>query len=249
VKITFIPQNIVVEATPDKTLLQIATENNLEIKSICKGVPSCAECRVRIASGDHNLIPPGKAELNLIGTSYFIDSRRLSCQVHCFGDVTVDLTEQVERSENQTKKVRGFRISKTMESKAIQDTMMLNESEKITNERPERADLAEGTEKPEGQERGPRNNNDRQDRGNRGGNRGGGGRGGGSYGGGDKNSADRNARGARGDRGGGGNANRGERGGGGNNNRNDRSGNRNQRVDTPNANAKPNPADGKKTQE
>lgn len=126
-KIKFLPQNIEVEGTPDKSLLQIATENHLEIRSVCKGVPSCAECRVHIAEGESFVLPPNKAELNLIGTNYFIDGRRLSCQVHCFGDVTVDLTEQVEKTESQTKKIRGFRSTKQVESKAVNDTMLLNE--------------------------------------------------------------------------------------------------------------------------
>ncbi len=126
-KIKFLPQNIEVEGTPNKSLLQIATENKLEIRSICKGVPSCAECRVKIKEGEANIMPPTKAELNLIGTSHFIDGRRLSCQVRCFGDVTVDLTEQVEKSANQSKKIRGFRTSKQQESKAVNDTMILAE--------------------------------------------------------------------------------------------------------------------------
>lgn len=126
-KIKFLPQNIEVEGTPDKSLLQIATENHLEIRSICKGVPSCAECRVKIVDGEANILPPNKAELSLIGTNHFIDGRRLSCQVRCFGNVTVDLTEQVERAENQTKKIRGFRTSKQTESKAVNDTMLLAE--------------------------------------------------------------------------------------------------------------------------
>jgi ferredoxin len=127
-KIKFVPQNIEVEGTPEKSLLQIATENNIEIKSICKGVPSCAECRVRLTEGENNVVPPNKAELNLIGTNWHIDSRRLSCQVRCFGDVTVDLTEQLERQENQTKKVRGFRSQRQQhESHAVQDTMLLVE--------------------------------------------------------------------------------------------------------------------------
>lgn len=126
-KVKFLPQNIEVEANPNKSLLQIATENQLEIRSICKGVPSCAECRVHIVEGESNILPPNKAELNLIGTSHFIDGRRLSCQVHCFGDVVVDLAEQVAKSENQTKKIRGFRMNKQAESKAVNDTMLLNE--------------------------------------------------------------------------------------------------------------------------
>ena len=126
-KIKFVPQNLEVEVSPDKSLLQIATENSIEIKSICKGVPSCAECRVHIKEGESNCLPPTKAELNLIGTNYHIDGRRLSCQVRCFGDVTVDLTEQLERAENQKKKIRGFRTNKQIESIAINDTLILTE--------------------------------------------------------------------------------------------------------------------------
>lgn len=126
-KIKFLPQNIEVEGDPNKSLLQIATENHLEIRSICKGVPSCAECRVHVVAGELNLLPPNKAELNLIGTSHFIDGRRLSCQMHCYGDVTVDLSEQVDKAESQTKKIRGFRSHKQVESKAVNDTMLLNE--------------------------------------------------------------------------------------------------------------------------
>lgn len=126
-KIRFVPQNIEVEATPEKTLLQVALENNIEIKSICKGNLTCAECRVRIVEGEGHLLPPSKAELNLIGTTYHIDSRRLACQVRCFGDVTVDMTEQIQRVENQSKKIRGYRSSKQVESHAVLDTMLLTD--------------------------------------------------------------------------------------------------------------------------
>lgn len=126
-KIKFLPQNIEIEGQSDKSLLQLATENHVEIKSICKGVPSCAECRVKITQGEGNVLPPNKAELGLIGTSYYIDGRRLSCQVRCFGDITVDLTEQIERADAQSKKIRGFRSQKQVESKAVQDTMLLSE--------------------------------------------------------------------------------------------------------------------------
>lgn len=129
-KVKFLPQNIEVEIAPGKSILQVAIENQLEIKSICKGVPSCAECRVKVVAGDYNVLPPNKAELDLIGTNYFIDGRRLSCQVKCFGDVTIDMTEQVERAEVQSKKIRGFRHSKNAESTAVQDTMLLNENQK-----------------------------------------------------------------------------------------------------------------------
>lgn len=131
-KIKFLPTQVEVEGDPNKSLLQICTENKIEIKSICKGVPSCAECRIKIVSGEYNVLPPSKAELSLIGSSYFIDQRRLSCQVHCFGDVVVDISEQIERGETQNKKVRGFRLQNQKgaqaESHAKQGTLVLEEN-------------------------------------------------------------------------------------------------------------------------
>ena len=124
-KIKFLPQEIEVPVDPSKSLMQIAFEHGIEIKSLCKGVPSCAECRIKIVKGENNILPPNKAELGLIGTSYYIDGRRLACQVRCYGEVIVDTTEQIERSENQNKKIRGFKSSQTKESRAIQDTLIL----------------------------------------------------------------------------------------------------------------------------
>lgn len=123
-KIKFVPQNIEIEGDPSKTLLQLATENNITIKSICNGVPSCAECRVRIIEGDHVVPPPTQAEINLIGSSYFLDGRRLSCQVRCLGSMTVDLTEQVGKVD-LVKKIKGVRLREPREIQAKQDTLIL----------------------------------------------------------------------------------------------------------------------------
>jgi ferredoxin len=131
-KIKFQPTGQEIEGDPNKSLLQLCTENQIEIKSICKGVPSCAECRVKIVEGEYNVVPPSKAEMSLIGTNYFIDQRRLACQVRCYGDITVDLTEQIERAEIQNKKVRGFRApgqrGSHVESTAKQGTLVLEEA-------------------------------------------------------------------------------------------------------------------------
>ncbi len=78
--------------------MTLAHEKGIPIKSTCNGLPSCAECRVRIVDGDWNTNPPSRKELNLIGTGYYIDQRRLSCQLLCFGDITVDTTEQIEKA-------------------------------------------------------------------------------------------------------------------------------------------------------
>lgn len=98
-KVKFIPQNLEFEIKPGESVMHVAQDHGLYVKSVCKGVPSCAECRVRVVEGDYNVLPPGSEELALIGTGYFIDSRRLSCQLKCFGDITVDMSEQIAKQQ------------------------------------------------------------------------------------------------------------------------------------------------------
>ncbi len=140
-KIKFVPQNIEIEGDPQKTLLQLATDNNIAIKSICNGVPSCAECRVRIIEAEHVVPPPTQAEINLIGSSYYLDGRRLSCQVRCLGSMTVDLTEQIGKTDS-VKKVKGVKLKEPREIQAKTDTLILttntaekNQSDKIQAEK------------------------------------------------------------------------------------------------------------------
>lgn len=101
-KVKFVPQNVELEIKPNQSVMNLAHENNLPIKSVCNGMPSCAECRVRVIEGEENVLPPSGKELALIGTGYFIDQRRLSCQLLCFGDVTIDLAEQVDKQKEST---------------------------------------------------------------------------------------------------------------------------------------------------
>ena len=134
-KIKFVPQNIEIDVDPSKTLLQLATENGLKIKSLCGGVATCSECRIKIVEGENSVPEPNKNELNLIGTSYFIDGRRLACQVRCFGSVTVDMTEQLNKVDTQ-KKVKGFKQKDPKELSAVQDTMILSQKKPEKTEKP-----------------------------------------------------------------------------------------------------------------
>ncbi|MCX7979042.1 MAG: 2Fe-2S iron-sulfur cluster-binding protein [Bdellovibrionaceae bacterium] len=126
-KVKFLPQNLEFNVLPEKTLLQIASENHILIRSLCKGNLTCGECRIRIVEGEHNCIPPTKAELNLLGNNYYLEGRRCACQVRAFGDITVDTSEQMERTDSTRKAVRGFRSEKSVESRAVLDTLILSE--------------------------------------------------------------------------------------------------------------------------
>ena len=98
-KVKFLPQNISVDIQSGKSVMELARENKLPVSSSCNGMCSCAECRVYVVEGEAHILPPSAKEVDLIGGGYFIDSRRLSCQLFCFGDVTIDLSEQVEREK------------------------------------------------------------------------------------------------------------------------------------------------------
>ena len=106
-KLKFIPQNREVEVDPEKSVLEISRELGLKIQSSCNGMCSCGDCRVFVREGGTNFLLPTDKELKLIGQGHYIDQRRLACQLYCFGDVVIDLSEQNER-ENQGKISQQF---------------------------------------------------------------------------------------------------------------------------------------------
>ncbi|MEK7356077.1 MAG: 2Fe-2S iron-sulfur cluster-binding protein [Bdellovibrionota bacterium] len=112
-KVKFVPQNVEFEIKPGEPVLHVAQDHGIYIKSVCKGVPNCAECRIRIIDGEHNVLPPGTEELSLIGSGYFIDRRRLSCQLKCFGDIVIDMTEQIQKEQG----LIGGRKTKKLQAK------------------------------------------------------------------------------------------------------------------------------------
>ena len=109
-KVKFLPQGIELEIQPNQTVMDLAHRNGIFIKSICNGVPNCAECRVKLVEGEYNVLPPSSKELSLIGSGHFIDQRRLSCQLYCFGDITVDLTEQAKKEHEGPPGSRRFQV-------------------------------------------------------------------------------------------------------------------------------------------
>lgn len=124
-KVKFLPTNEEFEIKPNETVLHLAQTHNIHIQSVCKGLPSCTECRIHVVEGDYNVIPPSHTEKSLIGNSYYIDGRRLSCQLRCFGDITVDLREQLEKVDRAAKKPRGKVVRQAEESKAVLGSLIL----------------------------------------------------------------------------------------------------------------------------
>lgn len=129
-KVKFYPSNEEFDIQPNQTVLELAQEKGVYIKTVCNGNASCAECRVNIKEGEQNVLPPAAKELSMIGTGYFVDQRRLSCQLRCFGDVTIDLTEQIEKKSSSPKKVLGNRKMDADTSHAV-SAMILKEDHEL----------------------------------------------------------------------------------------------------------------------
>ncbi|MES2770333.1 MAG: 2Fe-2S iron-sulfur cluster-binding protein [Bdellovibrionota bacterium] len=125
-KVKFMPIDKEFEIKPNQSVLDLAHENGVHIQSVCKGVPSCAECRIQIMEGEHNVFPPGKKEESLIGTAHFVDRSRLSCQLKCFGDLVIDLKQQIEK-ENNAKRPRGKFSKDPSKSNAVQGSILLED--------------------------------------------------------------------------------------------------------------------------
>ena len=142
-KLKFIPQNIEVDVDPNKTVLEISRELGLNVQSSCNGMCSCGDCRVFVKEGELNLLWPTAKELKLIGQGHYIDQRRLACQLYCFGDVTIDLSEQEERS-NQGKISQQFlkRAQKNSAAEAqSKSDILIEDDEDIKQIKREKASL------------------------------------------------------------------------------------------------------------
>lgn len=119
-KVKFMPTGEEHDIEFNETILHLAQRCGLHIQSVCKGIPSCAECRIQIKEGEHHVLPPSKKEIDLIGTAHYVDMSRLSCQLRCFGDVTVDLSEQIEKEKRAIARPRERNARKDgQESKAV----------------------------------------------------------------------------------------------------------------------------------
>ena len=99
-KVKFYPQKIEVPGKPGKSIMELAKEHNLPVSASCNGVCICAECKVQVIKGESSVLPPTLKELELIGDGYSLDNRRLSCQLYCFGDVSINLSHQMQREKN-----------------------------------------------------------------------------------------------------------------------------------------------------
>lgn len=89
-KITFIDQDIELNAEEGDTVLEIAALNGIEIPTDCGGMAVCGTCHVYIEEGMEHLPEISIDEEELLADHYNrTDKSRLACQCRISGDVKV----------------------------------------------------------------------------------------------------------------------------------------------------------------
>lgn len=97
-KVRFLPSNKEVEAQPGENLLGCAMRAGVSIKCSCGGVPTCAMCHIVVVKGEASLTGISDKEVDLLGNTYFLTKKRLSCQAKVVG--SDDLTIEVPNEES-----------------------------------------------------------------------------------------------------------------------------------------------------
>ncbi|MEN8906578.1 MAG: 2Fe-2S iron-sulfur cluster binding domain-containing protein [Clostridiales bacterium] len=80
----------ITKSKKDKTILEIANKNKVQIKAPCKK-GKCGKCIVKVKG---SLNPITKEEKKVLSESKIQDGFRLACIAKVLGDVEVELNEQ-----------------------------------------------------------------------------------------------------------------------------------------------------------
>jgi len=80
ISIKFLPENRLVEASQEETLLEAAIREELDLPHSCGGFGTCGTCRVWVREGLHLLPPRNEVEQEMATDRGFQPQERLCCQ-------------------------------------------------------------------------------------------------------------------------------------------------------------------------
>jgi ferredoxin, 2Fe-2S len=91
-KVTFLPENITIEAKKNETILDLALDNNIDLQHNCGGVCACSTCHVIIKSGGENLSKMQDNEADQLDKAEALTlNSRLGCQAKILGDIVLEI--------------------------------------------------------------------------------------------------------------------------------------------------------------
>lgn len=88
VKITVLPDDVTFEADADTRLILALEDNGIDVLHRCGGYAGCTTCRVVVSDGEPSKMT--KAELDKLEDQGNLGKFRLSCQILCDHDMTVE---------------------------------------------------------------------------------------------------------------------------------------------------------------
>ena len=77
------------EVNKEKTILDIAEDLNIKIKSPCNGKGKCGKCIVKVISG--KVSETTKREEDILGKKKLAQRYRLACETTVIGDTEIEL--------------------------------------------------------------------------------------------------------------------------------------------------------------
>jgi 2Fe-2S ferredoxin len=94
-RITFLPENITVDAEEEDTVLEAARANGIPLEHNCGGNCSCTTCHVIVRDGEGNLSHMEEEEEDrLEECEELTPTSRLGCQARITGDLTIEIPER-----------------------------------------------------------------------------------------------------------------------------------------------------------
>ena len=110
ITVTFEPNGRRIVAHTNQTLLEIAQQVGLDLRSDCGGHGSCGKCRVHIIP-DENLPPPTESEVSLISQDQREAGFRLACQTRVTGQDNITVTvPTANRGQRRRIQVEGVHV-------------------------------------------------------------------------------------------------------------------------------------------
>lgn len=102
-KITFLPQNKVVEVPEGTPILDAALDNNIKINHNCGGNCACSTCHVIVEEGFDSLNEVTEDEMDMLDEADDLtDTSRLSCQARVTRDIIVRIPEVKSPFDDET---------------------------------------------------------------------------------------------------------------------------------------------------
>lgn len=90
--VTFLPDNITLEAVDGENFLDLALANGIDLQHNCGGVCACSTCHVIVRQGEEFLSEMEDDEADQLDEAEGLTIHsRLGCQAKIYGDVVVEI--------------------------------------------------------------------------------------------------------------------------------------------------------------